>query len=284
MSKENNEIIRLAKEGDKHSLESLIILVQDRIYTLALKMLYQPADAEDATQEILIKILTRLDSFNQVSSFSTWALKIASNHLLNKRKDFKRLQFTFKSCEDMIIRDLPDQSTMLHFKADQEMVVTEMRISCMQGILQCLDWDHRIVYILGETMDVTSPEGAAILNIKPATFRKRLSRSRERIRDFLTRNCELLDEVNPCKCVPQAMVAINNGFIDPDRLQFANHPVIREKDLDTVNRIRIMDGLSRQATLMRNHPDYAAPDTFIEGIMKMLDTGKFNKLRVETVP
>jgi RNA polymerase sigma factor (sigma-70 family) len=284
MSKENNEIIRLAKEGDKHSLESLIILVQDRIYTLALKMLYQPADAEDATQEILIKILTRLDSFNQVSSFSTWALKIASNHLLNKRKDFKRLQFTFKSCEDMIIRDLPDQSTMLHFKADQEMVVTEMRISCMQGILQCLDWDHRIVYILGETMDVTSPEGAAILKIKPATFRKRLSRSRERIRDFLTRNCELLDEVNPCKCVPQAMVAINNGFIDPDRLQFANHPVIREKDLDTVNRIRIMDGLSRQATLMRNHPDYAAPDTFIEGIMKMLDTGKFNKLRVETVP
>jgi RNA polymerase sigma factor (sigma-70 family) len=279
MPKDNGEIIRLAKEGDKHALESLIISVQDRIYTLALKMLYQPSDAEDATQEILIKILTRLDSFKQKSSFSTWALKIASNHLLNKRKAFKRRQFTFKHCEDMIIRDLPDQSTILYFKAEQEMVVAEMRISCMQAILQCLDWDHRIVYILGETMDVTGPEGAAILDIKPATFRKRLSRSRERIRDFLNRNCELHDEVNPCKCVPQAMVAIDNGLIDPDGLQYANHPVIREKDLDTVKRIRLMDGLSREAALMRDHPDYAAPETFIEGIREMLDTEKFNKLR-----
>jgi RNA polymerase sigma factor (sigma-70 family) len=279
MPQNNNEIVRLAMEGDKHALESLIISVQDRIYRLALKMLYQPADAEDATQEILIKILTRLDSFRQASSFDTWALKIASNHLLNKRKDFTRWRFTFKSCEDMIIRDLPDESTMSYFKAEQEMVIAEMRISCMQGILQCLDWDHRLVYILGETMDVTSPEGAAILDIKPATFRKRLARSRKRIRDFLSRNCELYDEVNPCKCVPQAIAAINNGFINPERLQYANHPVRKDKDAAALKRLHLMDGLSREAALMRDHPDYSAPEAFVEGIREMLDSGKFNKLR-----
>jgi RNA polymerase sigma factor (sigma-70 family) len=275
----NIEIVSLAMEGDRHALESLIKSVQNRIYILALKMLYHRADAEDATQEILIKIVTRLDSFRQASSFNSWALKIASNHLLNKRKDFRRWRFTFKSCEDMILRNLPDQSTMQSFQAEQEMVVAEMRISCMQGLLQCLDWDHRLVYILGETMDITGPEGAAILDIAPATFRKRLSRSRKRIRDFLSRNCELYAEDNPCKCVPQAMAAIKKEYIDPDYLQYADHPAKNTKYSDVVERIHLMDGLSREAALMRDHPDYASPEAFIEGIRKMLDSGKFYKLK-----
>ncbi len=279
MPQDNSEIVSLAMEGDRHSLEALIRSVQDRIYSLALKMLYQTADAEDATQEILIKIVTRLDSFRQASAFSTWALKIASNHLLNKRKVVKKWQFTFKSCEEMIIRDLPDQATLSSFQAEQKMVVEEMRISCMQGMLQCLDWSHRLVYILGETMDITGPEGAAILDITPDTFRQRLSRARKRMRDFFRRNCEFYAEGNPCKCVPQAMAAIQNGYIDPDRLQYAEHPVNKRKNADSIERIRLMDGLSREAALMRDHPDYAAPEVFIEAIRKMLDSGKFNKLR-----
>jgi RNA polymerase sigma factor (sigma-70 family) len=279
MTQDNNETVRLAIEGDKHALESLIISVKDRIYHLAMKMLYQRADAEDATQEILIKIVTRLDSFRQASSFGTWALKIASNHLLNKRKNYTRWRFTFQSCEDLIVRDLPDESTMSYFKAEQEMVVAEMRIRCMQAMLQCLDWDHRLVYILGETMDVSGPEGAAILEIKPATFRKRLARSRRRIRDFFQRNCELYDEVKPCKCVSQAMTAVNRGLIDPEHLQYANHPVGKGQDIDAEKRLRLMDGLSREAALMRDHPNYAAPEAFIEGIRAMLDSGKFKKLR-----
>ncbi len=279
MKQGKKEMVSLAMEGDRDALEALIRSVQDRIYGLALKMLYQPPDAEDATQEILIKIVTRLDSFRQESSFGTWALKITSNHLLNKRKSIARRRFTFKQCEDMIIRDIPDQSTIMYFKAEQDLVVAEMRISCMQGMLQCLDWDHRLAYILGETMDVTGPEGSAILGIKPSAFRKRLSRSRERIRDFLSRNCELYDKANPCKCVPQAMAAIKNGYIDPDCLQYAKHPVNRRKSRDAAARLRVMDGLSREAALMRAHPDYAAPDAFIEGIKQMLDSGKFRKLR-----
>ena len=279
MELDEKKTIELAMAGDKHALESLIRSVQDRIYGLSLKMLYQPPDAEDATQEILIKIVTRLDSFRQASAFSTWALKIASNHLLNKRKYFLRWQFTFKSCEDMIVRDIPDQTTVLYSEAEQELVLEEMRISCMQGLLQCLDWDHRLVYILGETMDVTGTEGAAILDIKPSAFRKRLSRSRKRIRDFLSRNCEMYSEGNPCKCASQAAAAIKNGYMDPVRLQYAKPRESKGKRIDAQERIRLMEGLSRQAALMRYHPDYMAPEAFIQGIREMLDSGKFNKLR-----
>ncbi len=279
MKQDKEEMVNLAMEGDRDAFEMLIRSVQDRIYGLALKMLYQLPEAEDATQEILIKIVTRLDSFRQESSFDTWAMKIASNHLLNKRKSLTRRQFTFKNCEDMIIRDIPDRSTFQYPRAEQDLIVAEMRISCMQGMLQCLDWDHRLVYILGETMDVTGPEGSAILDISPSAFRKRLSRSRECIRNFLSKNCELYDEVNLCKCVPQAMAAIKNGYIDPEHLQYAEHPANSIKNMEAITQVRVMDGLSREAALMRAHPDYAAPGAFVEGIRQMLDSGKFHKLK-----
>jgi len=279
MKQDKKEMVSLAMEGDRGALEWLIKSVQDRIYGLALKMLYQLPDAEDAAQEILIKIVTRLDSFRQESSFDTWAMKIASNHLLNKRKSFTRTRFTFKSCEEMIIRDIPDQSTVLYPKAEQGLVVEEMRISCMQGLLQCLDWDHRIVYILGETMDVTGSEGSAILGITPSAFRKRFSRARERIRDFLSRNCELFHEGNPCKCATQTKAAVKNGYIDPERLEYAKHPERSGKGWEASARLREMEELSREAALMRAHPDYAAPGAFVEGIRQMLDSGKFRKWR-----
>ncbi len=280
MKQKKEKMVGIAMDGDKDALEWLVRSVQDRIYGLALKMLYQTPDAEDATQEILIKIVTRLESFRQESSFDTWALKIASNHLLNKRKSLFKRQFTFKQCEDMIIRDIPDQSTILYSKAEQELVTAEMRISCMQGLLQCLDGEHRVVYILGETMDVSGPEGSAILDIKPSTFRKRLSRARKRIRDFLIQNCELYDTGNPCKCQPQVMAAIKNGHIDPDHLEYAKHPVSKREKTEAVKQLRVLEGLSREAALMRTHPDFAAPEAFVLGIRRMLDSGALSKLSI----
>jgi len=71
-----------AKEGDQNSLEELVRNIQDLVYGLALRMLSHPADAEDATQEILVKVVTHLGSFRQESAFTTWVYRIASNHLL----------------------------------------------------------------------------------------------------------------------------------------------------------------------------------------------------------
>ncbi len=277
MKQDKKEMVNLAMEGDRDALEYLIRSVQDRIYGFSLKMLYQIPDAEDATQEILIKIVTRLESFRQESTFDTWAMKIASNHLRNKSKSFKRNQFTFKNCGDMIIRDIPDPATFLYSKPEQGLLVKEMRIICMQGLLQCLDWEHRIVYILGETMDVSGPEGSAILGITPSVFRKRLSRSRKRIRGFLNKNCELFHRNNQCKCVPQAITAVSNGMINPEHLRYATHPSLSKKSGETIARLHELEGMSREAALMKAHPDYAAPGAFVEGIRRMLDSGKLCK-------
>ena len=96
-------LVKIAKEGDKNALEELVRQIKDKIYGLALRMLYYPADAEDATQEILIKIITHLDRFEGRSRFSTWAFRIASNHLLTTRqRRAERYKYSFEFFEQMI--------------------------------------------------------------------------------------------------------------------------------------------------------------------------------------
>jgi len=75
-----------AKGGDREALEALVRRHQAWIYNIALRMLYHPQDAEDATQEILIKALTRLSSFEGRSSFRTWLYRIVVNHVLNMKR------------------------------------------------------------------------------------------------------------------------------------------------------------------------------------------------------
>lgn len=80
-------LIGKAVDGDKKSLETVIMSVQDLIFNLSLRMLGTFADAEDASQDIIVKVITHLSSFRKESAFSTWVYRIAVNHL----KDYKNI-------------------------------------------------------------------------------------------------------------------------------------------------------------------------------------------------
>src|SRR5882757_5701033 len=73
-------------QGNKSSLEELLRRHKDFIYNLSLKMTWDREDAADISQEVLIKVITKLDSFRKDSSFRTWLYRITVNHILNERK------------------------------------------------------------------------------------------------------------------------------------------------------------------------------------------------------
>jgi RNA polymerase sigma factor (sigma-70 family) len=83
---EDRNLVVSARSGDRTALEHLVQRHQTWIYNIAVRMLYHPQDAEDATQEILIKVLTRLSSFEGRSSFRTWLYRIVVNHVLNMKR------------------------------------------------------------------------------------------------------------------------------------------------------------------------------------------------------
>src|SRR5258708_32569903 len=97
MEESLEDLVRRAREGDRVSLEHLVSAIQDRVYGLALRMLWHPEDARDATQEILVRIVTRLGSFRGESSFSTWTHRVAANYLLTVRKSrLEKQAYTFE--------------------------------------------------------------------------------------------------------------------------------------------------------------------------------------------
>ncbi len=279
MALSTEELVQKAQEGNRAALEAVILKIQDRVYKLALRMLGHPADAEDAAQEILVKVITRLGGFKFDSAFTTWVYRVAANHLLTCRKRRAELQSqTFELYASQIQRGFSGEQAEAGNKAEQGLIVEEIRLSCLQGVLICLDRPHRMAYILGEIFDMSSREGGFVLEIPPATFRKRLSRARKRIREFMSKNCGLVNPGNPCRCHRLVPYAVETEWVDPHNLHFTEHPrrspgggVSREK-------LRALDELQRVAVLFRSHPDYAAPETFVKGIKEWIDAGRVEPL------
>lgn len=257
-----------AREGDRRALGRLVEALQDDLYRLSLRMLYHPQDAEDATQEILVKIVTRLSSFRGESAFKTWAYRVACNHLLTCRKRrAERWGLTFEVCESLLdLRHADGRGGGLvgWTEGERQVLVTEMRLWCLQGLLLCLDRKNRLAFVLGTIFELSGDEAAVLLEIPPATFRKRLSRARTQLHGFMRRHCGLLRPGNRCHCAEQLPATLEAGAIEPGRLLFATHPVRERTQAAAAELMGDMDELGLLASLFRNHPAYAAPETLRE--------------------
>jgi RNA polymerase sigma factor (sigma-70 family) len=265
-------LVARAQEGDRAALETVIASMRDRIYNLALRMLWHPADAEDATQEILVRLVTHLGSFRGESTFSTWAYRVASNYLLTTRKRrAEREESTFERFAEQLDEGLAPDVPGPAAEVENRLLVEEVKLGCSQGMLLCLDRDHRLAYILGDVFGVTSQEAAEIVGISPVAYRKRLSRARSRLHGFMERKCGLVNPSNPYRCAHRVNHAVRVGRVDPDQLLFATHPVRLEPDAAAREVVREMEQLHSAADLLRGHPDYAAPGKVTEVIRGMLD-------------
>lgn len=214
--------VRQAKEGHRDALEDLVRQIQDRVYGLSLRMLGHPADAEDASQEILIKVITHLDSYREESAFTTWVYRVASNHLLTTyMRRAERMALTFSLFEDQLQKEQTAAIPAAGLTPEQEFLIEEERANCMQGMLLCLSRDLRLAFILGVVFGVSSREGACILDTTPEAFRKRVSRGRSAIQAFMRKHCGLVNPANLCQSARLVPYDIAAGWIDPENPLYA---------------------------------------------------------------
>jgi RNA polymerase sigma factor (sigma-70 family) len=273
------DLVEKAKMGNKDVLEEIILRIQDNIYGLAIRMLFIPADAEDATQEILVKVVTHLSTFKGESRFDTWVYRIASNHLLTMRKSrAERWQMTFNMCGEMIEEEKSIKEDEAFFAAEQNLIVEEAKRACIHFLMLCLKRELRIAFILGEVFGVTSQEGAKILGLTPEGYRQRLSRGRKRIMDFLLKKCSLVNSDNPCSCRNLAVLHVKNKIMDPKRPLFVTHPCHPRQDNRAEDLVNEFDQLTKAAVLIRSHPRYAAPGALVESMKSLINSKKFRLL------
>jgi len=245
-----HDIVRRAVDGDAAAVRTIVGGLQRPFYNLALRMLMVPADAEEATQEALLRVITRLSVFDYRSKFSTWAWRVAVRRILDFRDAARRAPaLTF----DGFVEDLADGLDRNAPSPEDALLVQQVKVGCGRALLQCLDADHRVAYVLGEVLELTGTEAAAILGVSAATYRKRLSRARKGISDHLGRACGVVNPAAACTCAGRVRKAEELGRL------FSKD---REGDVDLVQlgrTVREVSALARGGVYHRADPQLEAP-------------------------
>lgn len=277
---EDNLLVEKAVKGDKKSLAQLVSRHQAWIYNIALKMVWDPVDAEDVTQETLIKIITKLSTFRGDSSFRTWAYRIAANHVINMKK--KRMEISYSSFtkygKDILNSpdtDLPEPGSV---NAEIDMLIEETKIGCMNAMLLCLDREQRLIFILGNIFNVNDETGSGILEISKENFRQKLSRARKQLSNFMSNKCGLMDKNNPCHCSKKTRLMMDAGHVNPDNLLFSR------KHLYSIEKVapsksNDLDNLfeKKAVKLFREHPFQQSPD-FIRSLNAIIESREFKSI------
>ena len=271
MSKSTNEelltLIEQAVAGDKQSLETVLSSVQELVFNLSLRMLGTFPDAEDASQDILLKVMTHLSSYKGESAFSTWVFSIAANHLKDYKKHmFAKFPLSFEFYGDDInnadIHNIPD----LTQDVERSILAEELKLSCTNVMLQCLDAESRCIFILGTMFKINSRIAGDILGITPEAYRQRLVRVRRRMADFLSEYCGEYGN-GKCRCADRVNYAIQSRRIMPDRLSFTSASLLGQTALEVKEAMEEIDDLSQTFSFCKTYQPPESLKKFVEDFL-----------------
>lgn len=268
MQEEILKLVDQAVEGDKEALGSLLSGVQDMVYNLSLRMLGSPHDAEDAVQEIMIKIITQLSTFRKESAFSTWVYRIAANYLINCKKSMfaqRPLSFEFYA-EDIKAGFIPNTEDLLQ-GVEEGILAEELKYSCTNVLLQCLDPESRCIFVLGMMFRADSRTCGEILGMSSEAYRQRLSRIRRKVAEFLGEYCGL-SGTGKCSCKKRVGYAIQTKRLDPQKLEYSL--LEKSENVDTVCFKEAMEEMDRLSFVFTQLPKYRAPFDTKDFLEKLL--------------
>lgn len=181
MKEEHARLITVCIQGDETAIAQLVHEHQLGVFRLALSILSDPSEANDATQDVFIAALRALKSYKDVASFKSWIYTITINicrSRLRKRKTQERLRNTLKSIFQIQSQAPPSL---------EETIIGNEKDVILWEALKTLDESHRIPLVLRYYHDFKIAEIANILNLKEGTVHSRLSIGRERLRSKLTK-------------------------------------------------------------------------------------------------
>lgn len=277
MQTETFELIDKAVEGNKTALEALILGVEDMIFNLSLRMLGSPHDAQDASQEIIVKVITQLGSFRKESAFSTWVYRITINYLINYKKSmFAQHPLSFEYYSKDIDRGFAPNTSELMQNVDENILADELKQSCTNVMLQCLDPESRCLYVLGVMFKIDSKIGAELFDTTPEAYRQRLSRIRKKVEAFLVDYCGL-SQSGKCNCKKRVGYAIQTHRLDPHNLEYHNLEQAEQHSFT-----QAMEAMDELSLVFSELPKYHAPRETRAFLNKLLLSDCMKSIKKET--
>jgi RNA polymerase sigma-70 factor (ECF subfamily) len=178
------------------TIEYIIENYGKMVSAICRRMIQNKDNVEDATQEVWLEVSKSLKNFRGESKITTWLYTIASRVVMKMAKEEHKYSLHFLSSyyhgDDIEAPDYDD--------FDKQLWVREMCDKCLTGTLHCLDNESRMAYILRDINMVPYADIAEILERDEAGVRKMVSRSRNKLRNFLNDECILKNPNAKCKC------------------------------------------------------------------------------------
>ncbi len=267
---EIESLVKKAQNGDKKALEGIVLAIQDNIYYLALRMLCHPENASEATQEILILVITKLSTFQFKSKFRTWVYRVSSNYLLGTLKSLsKDPVLTFDEFKTDLESDL-ETSDDLQSSPEYSLLLNEVRMMCTMAMLLCLDRKHRLAYILGDIFELDHNEASQCLSLSRENYRKQLSRARSKVITFTTASCGLISASARCSCAKKLKGALRRKRVDPNAIFIADKS--DQTFVQVQQKISEMSQDLKLTSLQTSIPSLKSPENFVNIVRDLMES------------
>jgi RNA polymerase sigma factor (sigma-70 family) len=269
--------LRDALKGSLQAVDAFVTTIQPGVYKLAVHVLGHRDDAADATQEILLKIVTHLSAFRSESALSTWVWRVAYNHLMTaKTRKAESPEVSLDAIAERLEQGLEFAAHITQSRGDpgpltpqDKLEARQVALSCTQSMLMVLDREQRLAYVIDTVFNLDSREAAAVVGISPEAYRQRVSRARARLDAFMSQSCGLANPDAACQCerqLPAVRHLSKLHGVDHGAVVALHKPEMEEAERHFVAFTRVADA----AAMLRTHPDYQAPEAQRAAILAVL--------------
>ena len=185
---EDRQLIRRLQTGDEEAVRDLSDRYGHRIFQMALRHMKNREDAEEVTQDVLLKVYRKIDKFRGDAALSSWIYRITFNTAMSRLRSSRvsrqvEVQTPESVNSENVERSMPEPADWSAL-ADDHVHRTQMRTRLIEALTH-LPAVYRIPVILRDIQGLSTEEASAVLRVKPQTLKSRLHRGRLILREHL---------------------------------------------------------------------------------------------------
>ena len=173
---EDYELVKQAVKGNQNAFAELLSRYKNLVYSVVLRMVNDPEEANDLAQEVFIKIYKNLDKYQPEYKFSTWIIRITTNHVIDFRR--KKKQETV-SIDDMVYE--PSD-----YVTPESSYIEKERNTSIVSALSSLPDMYKIPIVLYHQQGLSYQEIAQMIGEPLSKVKNRIFRGRKMLKELLS--------------------------------------------------------------------------------------------------
>jgi len=174
------ELVERCKNGDEAAWAELVGATHREVYSLCLRILRDPDDAAEATQDAYLKAWRALGAFRGDAMFTTWMYRVAANSAISKQRKRKRKREHEVGTDDDVMSQLPSTAST------EGLAGARIELEAVESALQLLPEHYRAALVLRDVYGMSMDEVAKQLKITETAAKVRVHRGRKKLKELVT--------------------------------------------------------------------------------------------------